>query len=111
MSEEGDCEAPTETPADVTPQWYLHETRVRLLSDQYRQMGIMCLTVASMCLCLLFFFVCPRCLFGMLILSMCLCPFIHPMNFPLWMALILLTVSGWSFTAGALSVSWKSQSL
>ena len=107
-----DCEsAITEKGDDVTPAWYLQETRVRLLSDQYRQTGIMCLTILSTFLCILFFFVCPRCLFGILVFSICLCPFMHPMNVPLWIAIILLTISGWSFTAGALSVSWNSQSL
>jgi len=94
---ENDCE---------TPLWYIHETRTRYISDQFRQTGVMCLTFACIILCIVFFFACPRCLFGILFLSLCLCPFFHPMNAPLWFAIFLLTISGWSFTTGALQVSW-----
>jgi hypothetical protein len=31
------------------------------------------------------------------------------LNAPLWLAILLLTIGGWSFTAGALEVRWKSQ--
>ena len=104
---EDDCEAPEATECTKkTPLWYIQENRTRYLSDQFRQTGVMCLTLLSIVLCLVFFFLCPRCLFGILFLSLCLCPFFHPMNAPLWFAIILLTISGWSFTTGALQVSW-----
>jgi hypothetical protein len=64
----------------------------------------------ALVLCLVFYMLCPRCLFGILLLSACLCPFFNSMNAPLWLAIVLLTMSGWSFTAGAFSISWNAKS-
>ena len=69
--------------------------------------GVLCFTCASLLLCVLAFLYCTECLFMILIISACLCPFFHPMNAPLWLAIVLLTVGGWNFTMGALTVTWN----
>lgn len=94
---------------DQDGDWIVHAQRTRYLTGQFQDLGAMCLMIACLILCLVFYMICPRCLFGILIFSACLCPFFHPMNAPLWLAIVLLTVSGWSFSTGALSVTWNNQ--
>ena len=87
--------------------WVVHAERVRSLAESTRKMAVWLVTAISLLLCVIFFFVCPKCMFGVLLLSACLCPWIHAMNAPLWLAIVLLTVSGWSLTTGFLSVTWS----
>jgi len=89
--------------------WVVHARRMQGLSEQSRGLGVMCFTMLLLILCLVSFMFCQECLFVILVLSACMCPFFHPLNAPLWLAIVLLTIGGWSFTTGALSVSWKSK--
>jgi hypothetical protein len=107
----GDCEVEIESAIplieDKDEGWVVHSRRTRQLTEKFHDCGVLCLMLVSVGLCFVFYMVCPRCLFGILLFSACLCPFFHPMNAPLWLAIVLLTVSGWSFTTGALSVTWN----
>ena len=91
----------------VTPVWYIQENRARILSDQFKQLAVMMLVYFFMGLCIVFFFVCPNCLFGILIASVILCPFFNQFNISLWMAIILLAFSGWSFSVGRFKITWE----
>jgi uncharacterized membrane protein AbrB (regulator of aidB expression) len=86
--------------------WLVHAERVKSVTEWSRRMVVTLVTTVSIVLCILFYFICPRCLFGVLLFSACLCPFFNTMNLPLWLAIVLLIVSGWTFTSGLLSVSW-----
>lgn len=88
-------------------QWVVHANRTKYIAGQFHDLGVLCFMLICLVLCVVFYMTCPRCLFGILLLSACLCPFFHPMNAPLWLAIVLLTVSGWSFTTGSLSISWN----
>ena len=88
--------------------WMVHAERVQSLAEWSRRMGVMLLTLGSLMLCILFYFTCPKCLFGVLLFSACLCPWCNTMNAPLWLAIFLLILSGWTFTAGYFSVTWNS---
>ena len=92
---------------DQDGDWVVHAQRTHYLTGQFRDLGVMCLMILCLVMCLVFYMICPQCLFGILIFSACLCPFFHPMNSPLWLAIVLLTVSGWSLTTGALSITWN----
>jgi hypothetical protein len=83
--------------------------RAKLVSTQWLNCAILTLTVLTLFLCGISYLFCPNCLFGILFFCALLCPCIHPLNAPLWVAIILLTISGWSFTAGALSLSWNAR--
>ena len=85
----------------------VHEWRARAYNEGIQNCGIFCFTLLALILCVVSFFFCQNCLFALLIISACLCPFFHPMNAPLWLAIVLLTVGGWNFTMGALTVSWN----
>ena len=86
--------------------WVVHAERVKTLSETTKRGAVMLVTCTALVLCIVFFFVCPNCMFGVLLVSACMCPWFHSMNAPLWLAIVLLTVSGWSLTAGFLSVTW-----
>lgn len=109
-----DCENGIETAIPLMKEedrsdkdWVVHARRTQYMADQFRDLGVMCLMMLCLVLCLVFYMICPRCLFGILIFSACLCPFFNPMNAPLWLAIVLLVVSGWSFTTGNLSIVWN----
>jgi hypothetical protein len=96
-------------PAKYTP-FAIQESRTRACNEGYQNCGILCFTLLFLILCVISFVFCQQCLFMILIVSACLCPFFHPMNAPLWLAIVLLTVGGWNFTVGALTVTWNYRS-
>jgi hypothetical protein len=107
-SEKPKCDpADEEAPLVEKSDWVVHAQRTNYMREQFYDLAVMCLVLVCLLLCIVFYMVCPKCLFGVLIVSACLCPFCHPMNAPLWLALVLLVVSGWSFTAGNLSITWS----
>ena len=83
-----------------------YKRHIAALTGRSRDCGVLLFTILTLLLCLVFFLFCPKCMFGILALSACLCPFYNSMNAPLWLAIILLTLSGWSFTSGSFQVSW-----
>ena len=92
------------------PSYVVYECKTRAYNEGVKNCGVLCFTVLVLILCLVSFLFCQECLFFILILSACLCPFFHPMNAPLWLAIVLLTVGGWNFTMGALTVTWNYKS-
>ncbi len=116
VEEGASCCSDTETDGvelikKTDPHLYVaHECRTRLYNEGVKNCGVLCFTVFVIILCLVSFLFCQQCLFMLLIFSACLCPFFHPMNAPLWLAIVLLTVGGWNFTMGALTVTWNYRS-
>ena len=97
--------------SEITDQdlkWMRQAQKMKLFSENTRNWATLSLTVLFIVLCGVFYFVCPVCMFAILIASAVLCPFANSLNAPLWMAIILLTLSGWSFTNGGLEIRWKS---
>jgi hypothetical protein len=93
-------------PYDQSP-YIIHERRTCAFNERSRSCSVLCFTLITLVLCFISFVFCQQCLFVILIFSACLCPFFHPMNAPLWLAIVLLTVGGWNFTMGALTVTWN----
>jgi hypothetical protein len=104
-------EATRERQAVAPVDWARYAKETREKRRVYEDLGMMIFTLISIGMCVFFFIFCTKCIFIVLLLSACLCPFYNSMNAPLWLAIILLTISGWSFTTGALSVSWSYQSV
>lgn len=96
---------PTLTEEDLL--WIKHAKKTKMISEQSRNWAVLCLTVFSLILCVVFYLMCPEYLFFILFLSAILCPCFHPMNAPLWLSIILLVISGWTFTTGVFSVKWS----
>jgi hypothetical protein len=95
--------------SDSSNDWVAQAKMTRAVSEASRNCGVLCFTLIMIVLCLVSFAFCQECLFVVLIVSACLCPFFHPLNAPLWLAIVLLTVGGWSFTSGALSITWNNR--
>ena len=91
----------------VTPTWYIQENRARIFSDQCKQMAVMIFVYLFLVAAVGFYFICPNCIFGILGLSLLLCPFYHQFNLTLWIAIVLLTFSGWTITVGKFRLSWE----
>jgi len=102
-----DCNPSSPRQCCVKPEW--HAEAIRVNTEAFHGCALLCFTLLLMILCVVSYMFCQPCLFGILAVSACLCPFFHPLNAPLWLAILLLTIGGWSFTAGALEVRWKSQ--
>ena len=105
-----DCN-PSDPPLFLkpVPDWVAQVQATRSTNEAFNGCALLCFTVLLMIMCIVSYMFCKPCLFGILVFSACLCPFFHPLNAPLWLAILLLTIGGWSFTAGALEVRWKSQ--
>jgi hypothetical protein len=90
--------------------WVVHAERVREATEWTKRTAVLqvLMTVVCLVLSVYFYFACPKCLFGILIVSAIMCPFHHMMNGPLWVAIFMLVISGWTFTLGNLSLTWKS---
>ena len=112
MEDGYDMESDEVRPSDrnAIRSYVIHECRTRACNEASTNCGIMCFTLITLILCVVSYTYCQQCLFALLIVSACLCPFFHPMNAPLWLAIVLLTVGGWNFTVGALTVSWNYKS-
>jgi hypothetical protein len=92
-------------------QWVRHKKDVYEKRRIFHDLGVMLFTLLCVGLCVVFYIFYPELMFAILFVSACLCPFYNSMNAPLWLAIILLTISGWSFTTGSLSITWKNQNL
>ena len=90
-------------------EWLAYYNRTRRMQEHARNWAEMLLTVGSIILCILFFFTCKPCLFAIIIFSAILCPCFHSMNAPLWIAIAILVLTGWSFTTGRFSINWSGQ--
>lgn len=112
-SENGDCDGTCEAAMPLVTEkdgdWVVHAKRTNYVAGQFRDLGVIILMVICVFSCLVSYFYCTQCLFGVLIFSACICPYYNAMNIPLWTAIVLLTLSGWSLTAGNLVVTWKSR--
>ena len=97
-------------PLITKGDWVVHSKRTEHIRGQFHDLGKLCLTLTCVLLCAVFYVICPRCLFGILIFSACLCPWFNSLNISLWLAIILLTMSGWSFSVGAFSIAWQNGS-
>lgn len=53
------------------------------------------------------FFYCQVCLFGIMVVSACLCPFMPYFNIPLWTSILLIVMLGMSYTQRPFTFIWK----
>lgn len=69
-------------------------------------LSILVLTVVLGMVVLSYFF-CPMCLFGIMVMSACLCPFLPYFNIPLWTSIVLIIVLGMTYTQRPFTFIWK----
>ena len=90
-------------------EWLDYYNKTRLLKEHARNWAEIILTIGTILLCIVFFFTCKPCLFAIILFSAVLCPCFHSMNAPLWIAIAILVLTGWSFTTGRFSINWSGQ--
>jgi hypothetical protein len=114
MKEELDCSHDDIEVESAIPlikendNWVVHAERVRTLAEWSRASATVLFMAISLVTCFVFYMTCQPCLFGVLVISACLCPWFNAMNAPLWLSIILLVVGGWTFTTGYFSLTWNS---
>lgn len=99
-----------EDPAPVKPEprksvasrmkaQFIHETQQCVLASM-----LLLVIVGLIALSYLF---CQECLFGIMIVSACLCPFLPYFNIPLWISILLITMLGISYVHRSFTFIWK----
>lgn len=53
------------------------------------------------------FFYCKECLFGIMVISACMCPFLPYYNIPLWISILLVTIMGINYVHRDFTFIWK----
>lgn len=79
----------------------------KFISETFQCMFASSVLLVVMGLIVLCFFYCQQCLFGIMLLSACLCPFMSFWNIPLWTSILLVTVLGINFVHKDFTFIWK----
>lgn len=79
----------------------------KFISETFQCLFASSILVVVMSLIVLSFFYCQQCLFGIMILSACLCPFMSFWNIPLWTSILLVTILGINFVHKDFTFIWK----
>lgn len=67
-------------------------------------LALVLVTLAGLVVCAV---LCVPCLMGILAFSALTCPCVPVMNVPLWGAIFILIIQGWSLTNGHMSLIWS----
>ena len=79
----------------------------RLVSETFQCAVALIILVVMLGLVVLSYFYCQVCLFGIMIISACMCPFISYFNIPLWTSILLIVVLGMTYTQRPFTFIWK----
>lgn len=79
--------------------------RKKLVSDTVYCIVSVVTLVVVVGLCVLCYLFCIPCLFGIIAVSCCLCPWMTFFNIPLWLSILLLVYTSWHFTAHIMGVT------
>lgn len=78
----------------------------RLVSETFQCVIAFGVLVLVLGLVVLSFFYCKVCLFGIMTVSACLCPFIPYFNIPLWSSILLIVILGMTYTQRPFTFIW-----
>jgi hypothetical protein len=73
-----------------------HRLKQKLIAQTYDCLFAVAILLVVTAGCVVSFLYCKSCLFGIIALSFCLCPWVPYLNIPLWIAIIMLL--HWGFT-------------
>jgi hypothetical protein len=79
----------------------------QFISETFQCFFALVLLILVLGLVVLSFFYCQVCLFGIMVVSACLCPFIPYFNIPLWTSILLIVVLGMTYTQRPFTFIWK----
>lgn len=98
-------EEPEKIPYSSVAFSVAEKARKRLVSEtMYCIVSVFTLVVVLGLVVVCYFF-CVPCLFVIIAISACLCPFLSFFNIPLWVSILLLVFACWHFTAHILGVT------
>ena len=79
----------------------------KLVSETIQCTVALIILVVMLGLVVLSYFYCQVCLFGIMIISACMCPFISYFNIPLWTSILLIVILGMTYTQRPFTFIWK----
>jgi hypothetical protein len=91
---------------------FTQPTLIENVSSQIKKATISCLISISVIIlmlgaCILSYFYCKSCLVAIVIFSLFFCLCVPGLNVPLWIGIVLLIISGYSFTNGKMTLVWN----
>lgn len=86
--------------AQETDKWY----QSMLWKKLGEPLTILCVTTGIIVLCYLY---CVPCLFGIIIFSFCFCISIPILNYPLWIAILILLIQGYTLSNKPFTLTWQ----
>jgi hypothetical protein len=81
--------------------------RRQFVSETYQCAVALVILVVMLGLVVLSYFYCQVCLFGIVVLSACMCPYISYFNIPLWTSILLIVILGMTYTQRPFTFIWK----
>lgn len=86
--------------AKDTDKWY----QSMLWKKLGEPLCILCVTTGIILLCYLY---CIPCLFGIILFSFCFCISIPILNYPLWVAIAILIIQGYTLSNKPFTLTWQ----
>ena len=77
------------------------------VSETFQCVVALIILIIMLGLVVLSYFYCQICLFGIMIISACMCPFISYFNIPLWTSILLIVILGMTYTQRPFTFIWK----
>lgn len=93
---------PVVTPTSSMTGLVAQKLREKVISG----LATLIIILVALGACMLCYLYCFNCLFFIVIACFACCLCVPGLNVPLWFAIILLTVGGYSFTNGRLTLMW-----
>jgi len=78
----------------------------KLISETSQFVASLFVLVVVLGLVVISYFFCPICLFGIMVMSACLCPFLPYFNIPLWASILLIIMLGMTYTQRPFTFIW-----
>lgn len=78
----------------------------KLISETSQFVASLFVLVVVLGLVVISYFFCPVCLFGIMVMSACLCPFLPYFNIPLWASILLIIMLGMTYTQRPFTFIW-----
>lgn len=85
----------------------MNRVQDRLVSETFQCVLALFLLTLTLGVVILSFFYCQICLFGIMAVSACLCPFLPYFNIPLWTSILLIVLLGMTYTQRPFTFIWS----
>ena len=90
---------------EPVPVW--RSVQRHFVNETFQCVSAVVILVLVLGLIVLSYFYCQVCLFGIMLLSACMCPYISYFNIPLWTSILLIVILGMAYTNRPFQFIWK----